>query len=183
MNAAPYAVPLIESMPTLEEMTAAALNILDEDKDGFFLMVEGGAVDWAGHDMEAGRIIEEQIDFNKAVEAVVNWVEKHSTWDETLVIVTADHETGYITGPGSGVFEPGEEIKTGDVWKLLVNNGKGKMPGMEWHSSGHTNSLVPLYAMGVCSGEFDLYADEYDLVRGKYLDNTEIAKLIFSILN
>ena len=183
MNAAPYAVPLIESMPTLEEMTAAALNILDEDKDGFFLMVEGGAVDWAGHDMEAGRIIEEQIDFNKAVEAVVNWVEKHSTWDETLVIVTADHETGYITGPGSGVFEPGEEIKTGDVWKLLVNNGKGKMPGMEWHSSGHTNSLVPLYAMGVCSGEFDLYADEYDPVRGKYLDNTEIAKLIFSILN
>jgi len=183
MNAAPYAVPLIESMPTLEEMTAAALNILDEDKDGFFLMIEGGAVDWAGHDMEAGRIIEEQIDFNKTVEVVVNWVEKHSTWEETLVIVTTDHETGYIYGPGSGVFEPGEEIKTGDVWKLLVNNGKGNLPGMEWHCSGHTNSLVPLYARGVCSGKFDLYADEYDPVRGKYLDNTEIAKLIFSILN
>ncbi len=183
VNAAPYAVPLIKSMPTLEEMTSAALNILDEDKDGFFLMVEGGAVDWAGHDMEAGRIIEEQIDFNKAVEAVVDWVEKHSTWDETLVIVTADHETGYIYGPGSGVFEPGEEIKTEDVWKPLVNNGKGNLPGMEWHCSRHTNSLIPLYAKGVCSDKFYLYADEYDQVRGKYLDNTEIAKLIFSILN
>jgi len=183
VNAAPYAVPLIKSMPTLEEMTSAALNILDEDKDGFFLMVEGGAVDWAGHDMEAGRMIEEQIDFNKAVEAVVDWVGKHSTWDETLVIVTADHETGYIYGPGSGILKPGEEIKTVDVWKPLVNNGKGNLPGMEWHCSGHTNSLIPLYARGVCSEKFDLYADEYDPVRGKYLDNTEIAKLIFSILN
>jgi len=183
VNAAPFEVHIIESMPTLEEMTAAALNILDEDKDGFFLMVEGGAVDWAGHDMEAGRLIEEQIDFNKAVEAVVNWVEKHSTWDETLVIVTADHETGYITGPGSGLFEPGGEVKTADVWKPLVNNGKGKMPGIEWHSSEHTNSLVPLFARGACSGKFDLYADEYDPVRGKFLDNTEIAKLIFSVLD
>jgi alkaline phosphatase len=47
--AAPYAVPFIQSVPTLVEMTNAALNVLDDDPDGFFLMVEGGAVDWAAH--------------------------------------------------------------------------------------------------------------------------------------
>jgi alkaline phosphatase len=51
---------LIETVPTLAEMSSAALNVLDNDPDGFILMVEGGAVDWAGHSHNLGRLIEEE---------------------------------------------------------------------------------------------------------------------------
>ncbi len=97
----PFVVPLIDTVPTLEEMTKAALNILDDDPDGLFLMIEGGAVDWASHANQSGRMIEEHIDFDNSVQAVVDWVQKNSNWGETLLIVTSDHETGYLTGPGS----------------------------------------------------------------------------------
>jgi alkaline phosphatase len=90
----PYVVPMIESVPTLEEMTRAALNILDDDPDGLFLMIEGGAVDWAAHANQSGRMIEEHMDFDRAVQAVVDWVNANSNWGETLLIVTNDHETG-----------------------------------------------------------------------------------------
>ena len=61
-------------------MTKAALNVLDNNRNGFTLMIEGGAVDWAGHAFNSGRLIEEQDDFDKSVEAVVNWVEDSSSW-------------------------------------------------------------------------------------------------------
>ncbi|MGA1875916.1 MAG: alkaline phosphatase [bacterium] len=166
-TADPCAVPLTASVPTLEEMTRAALNILDNDHDGFFLMVEGGAIDWASHANQSGRMIEEKIDFDKSVEAVVAWVKENSHWGETLLIVTSDHECGYLTGLGS---DP--------AWNEIVNNGAGHLPGMEWHSGDHTNSLVPFWAMGDAGRLFNAYAHEYDLVRGPYIDNTAIAQVI-----
>ena len=71
-------------------------------------MIEGGAVDWANHANEPDRMIEEQIDFVKAVEAVVAWVDKHSNWNDTLLILTADHECGLLWGPDSDrvAFQP-----------------------------------------------------------------------------
>ncbi len=169
-DADPYEVPLTETVPTLEEMTLAALNILDDDEDGFFLMVEGGAVDWANHAHQSGRMIEEQTDFNMAVEAVVDWVHENSNWGETLVIVTGDHECGYLTGPGS---DP--------TWEPIVNNGAGNLPGMEWHSDEHTNQLVPFFAKGDVARFFDAYADEVDIVRGYYMDNTEIVDVVIDL--
>jgi alkaline phosphatase len=62
-SAAPYQVPLTRTVPTLEEMTEAALNVLDDDSNGLFLMIEGGAVDWAAHSNESGRLVEEMNDF------------------------------------------------------------------------------------------------------------------------
>lgn len=172
-KAAAFAVPFIETVPTLKEMTLAALNVLDNDPDGFFMLIEGGAVDWASHNNQSGRMIEEEIDFNRAVAAVVNWVEANSNWDETLVIVTADHETGYLTGPNSGSGEDGKPI-----WNPIENRGQGILPGMEWHSSGHTNSLVPFFAKGAGSELFHHYADEMDPIRGNYLDNAEVGKAL-----
>ncbi|MBN1795181.1 MAG: alkaline phosphatase [Sedimentisphaerales bacterium] len=172
-----FAVPLIETVPTLEEITKAALNVLDNDEDGFFLMIEGGAVDWASHDNESGRVIEEEIDFNKAVEAVIDWVNENSDWKKTLVIVTADHECGYMTGPGSGQKEDGP------VWQPLINNGKGNQPGIQWHSGDHTNSLIPFYAKGTGCKLFKDAVKSADPVKGKYIDNTDIAKVIFSMLD
>jgi len=163
----PYVVPFINTVPTLEEMTNAALNILDDDPDGLFLMVEGGAVDWASHGNQSGRMIEEQIDFENAVKAVVEWVNRNSNWGETLLIVTSGHETGYLTGPGS---DP--------TWEPIVNNGAGNLPGMEWHSDLQTNSLVSVSAMGSAGRMLQRYADENDLVRGPYIDNTELSMVI-----
>jgi len=174
-NANPYEVPLIETVPTLEEMTRAALNVLDEDPDGFFLMVEGGAIDWAAHHHEAGRMIEEEIFFNRAVESAVDWVEAYGGWKKTLIIVTGDHETGYLTGPGSG-------IDGAAVWNPLVNNGAGNVPGMEWHTGGHTNSLIPFFAKGAGSELFHECVKGTDLVYGKYIDNTDIGKMIMNFM-
>ncbi len=175
-KAAPYVVPLNQSVPTLAEMTKAALNVLDNDPDGFFLMVEGGAVDWAGHGNQSGRVIEEEIDFNKAVEAAIEWVRTNSNWGETLVIVTGDHECGYLTGPDSG------QTPHGPVWNQLINNGRENPPGMEWHSGSHTNLLIPFYAKGRGANLFKKTANTTDPVRGDYIDNTDIAKTLFALL-
>ncbi len=85
----------------------------------------------------SSRLIEEQISFDQAVSAVVDWVNANSNWGETLLIVTGDHETGYLWGPGSN-----------PTWEPLVNNGADMMPGMAFNSGNHTNSLVHLYAKG-----------------------------------
>ncbi|MGB7095386.1 MAG: alkaline phosphatase, partial [Anaerolineales bacterium] len=167
-NADPFVVPFTESVPTLEEMTKGALNILDDDPDGLFLMVEGGAVDWASHGNNSGRMIEEHIDFDNAVQAVLDWVQANSNWGETLLIVTGDHETGYLTGPYS---DP--------TWTPIVNNGAGFLPGMEWHSGNHTNSLLPLFAKGDAARMFRRFADQYDPVFGRYIDNSELAWVLF----
>jgi alkaline phosphatase len=180
-NALPFEVPLIASVPTLEEMTGAALNVVDNDPDGFFLMIEGGAVDWAGHANQSGRMIEEQIGFNEAIGAVIQWIEKNSSWDETLLIITADHETGYLSGPCSGDDSQRIEGDVADVWCPIVNNGAGSLPGIEWHSEAHTNQLIPLYAKGNGSEGFQRFADQTDPVHGKYIDNTEIALLVFEL--
>jgi alkaline phosphatase len=180
-NADPFSVPFLENIPNLAEITTAALNILDNNQNGFFLMIEGGAVDWACHANNSGRMIEEEIDFNNAVESVVDWVDQNSNWNETLIIVTGDHETGYLNGPGSGSEEALAQGGIESVWRPVVNNGKGKLPGMEWHSGGHSNSLIPLFAKGSGSELFHQYADEVDPVRGKYVDNTEIARVMFRL--
>jgi len=170
-KAAPYVVPLNGAMPTLAEMARGALNVLDDDPDGLFIMIEGGAVDWAGHANQSGRMVEEQRDFNDAVAAVVAWVEESSNWDETVLIVTADHECGYLTaGEGVWAFEP------------LQNNGRGRLPGMAWNSGSHTNSLVPFYARGALAGGFEEYVVGTDPHYGPYIDNTAIARLLFAAL-
>ena len=173
-NAAPYAVPRIKSVPTLAEMTRAALNVLDDDADGFVLMVEGGAVDWAGHANQSGRMIEEEIDFNRAVEAVVGWVTQNSDWDETLLIVTGDHETGYLNGPVADAENP--------TRKALINNGEGVLPGMAWYSKDHTNQLIPFFAKGSAARLFTFEIAGEDPVRGPYIDNTAIGRVLIGTL-
>ena len=84
--------------------------------------------------------------------------------------MTADHETGHLTGPGS---DP--------EYKPLVNNGQGKVPGCEWHSGGHTNALVP-FARGAGGERFVLRATKQDPVRGAYLDNTDLAGVVFELM-
>lgn len=77
--------------PTPVEMVTKALDLLEQDPDGFFLMFEGGQIDWAGHNNDAGVLLHELLRFDEAIRVVMDWA---SHRDDTLVLVTADHETG-----------------------------------------------------------------------------------------
>lgn len=162
----PFAVEQ-NDVASLETMTRGALNVLEQDEDGLFLMVEGGAIDWTGHANQTTRNIEETLDFNRSVEAAVEWVETESSWDETLLIVTADHETGYLDGSDS---DP--------TWTPLTG-AKGQLPDEGWFSGNHTNQLVPLFAQGAGSELLASYATGTDPVRGAYLDNIDVARVAF----
>lgn len=164
-----------QTVPELSTMALGAINVLDNNKNGFFLMIEGGAIDWAAHGNQTGRTIAEEIRFNNTVNAVIDWVEKNSSWDETLLIVTADHETGYITQPFTS--NPPQN------WEQLPKSEKGKIPNIQWNSTNHTNSLVPMFAKGAGSELFKVLADENDIKRGKYIDNTEIPKVVMILWN
>jgi alkaline phosphatase len=79
------------SVPTLKEMTTKALDILSRNANGFFLMVEAGLIDWAGHDNDTGTLLHEMLKFDETVALVHEWAQERK---DTLVLVTADHETG-----------------------------------------------------------------------------------------
>ncbi len=170
----PFELAFNKNVPTLKDMTQAALNVLGNNKNGFLVMIEGGAVDWAGHGNMIERVIEEEDDFNNSVKAVIKWIEENSSWDETLLIVTGDHETGYLVGPDY----PGDDLPKN---YQVENNGKGKLPGHQFLSRNHTNHLIPFFAKGPGSELFLRYADETDYNRNAYINNTEIAQSIFSI--
>jgi alkaline phosphatase len=77
--------------PTLAEMTAKAIEVLNRDSDGFFLMVEGGAIDWLSHKRDAAGTLGETIAFDQAVQVALDFANADGA---TLLVVTADHETG-----------------------------------------------------------------------------------------
>lgn len=158
-----FETPRNAGVPTMSDLMEISLNVLDDDPEGFFLFAEGGAVDWASHGNQPGRLVEEQIDFDKAIETVVAWVEENSSWEETALFITGDHECGYVTGPGSG-----------EEWQPIVNNGKGKQPGLEFHSSSHTNQLLPVFAKGAGTEKLRDHVRGEDKRRGAYIDNTDI---------
>ncbi|OED44264.1 alkaline phosphatase [Endozoicomonas sp. (ex Bugula neritina AB1)] len=99
--------------PTLKEMTVKALDILSQDKDGFFLMVEGGQIDWAAHNNDAATMLHELLKFDEAVSAVYEWA---SDRKDTLVVVTSDHETGSFGFSYSAVDLPEAENIAGGAF-------------------------------------------------------------------
>jgi len=115
----------------LVDATKTSLKILDKNKKGFFLMVEGSMIDWGGHDMDINFVIEEMNDFDRAVAVALNFAIADGN---TLVIVTADHETGGLSLIG------------GDI-----NNGKLIT---KFASEEHTAVMVPVFAYGPGSEDF-----------------------------
>lgn len=187
---------LLDSTPPLSVMAQGALNRLAASPQGFFVMIEGGAVDWANHANNAERMVQEHTAFNEAVNAVVEWVETHSSWDETLLIVTADHETGMVWGQGAWTDEDGDGVwGEGDTFHDYVppaNTGRGETPGITYGSPHHTSELVPLFAMGVGASMFEgmslrdegarrLWGEAYDW-DGGYVDNTDVFLVMNAVI-
>lgn len=166
------------NVPDLATMSLGALQVLSRNDKGFFLMVEGGAVDWAAHANDTARIVEEQIDFNAAVRAVLGWVERNGGFEQNLVIVTTDHGNGIAYGPESDRF----------AFQPVSNRGKGQLPDVHWHYDTHTNELVPVWAAG--PGADQLVAastreDPHTALVGwgdvrRYHDNTDLGRLLLA---
>jgi len=111
--------------PTLAELTLKAIDLLKTDKDGFFLMVEGSKIDWANHDNNADYSIRQTLLFDQAVYVALDFAQENT---DTLVLVTADHETG----------------------GMAINEGSldGKDLDIRWTTKDHTGVQVPVYAFG-----------------------------------
>jgi alkaline phosphatase len=120
-----------EGEPTSQMMTKKALDILSQDEDGFFLMVEGSQIDWAGHGNDTEYLIREVEDFDNAVKTALDFAQQDG---QTLVILTADHETGGMTMQ--------RQIADGDSLQIY------------WTTGYHTGIPVPLMAYGPQATEF-----------------------------
>jgi alkaline phosphatase len=154
------------NLPTLAEMAEGALQTLNNPK-GFFVMIEGGAIDWCNHAVDINGSVGETLAFDETVEAVLEWIARNGGWEQNLLIVTADHDTGYMNS--------------------VQPTGKGKLPTVQWGTgdkpwTSHTNRLVPAYYQGAGADLLSFFAREtVDFERGKirYIDNTDI----FTVMN
>ena len=115
----------------LPEATQKAIDILKNNEKGFFLMVEGSMIDWGGHDNNTAYIIQETLDFDRAIGKALEFA---SSNNETLVVITADHETGGMTITGGSIE-------------------KGKVSG-KYTTMGHTAVMVPVFAYGAGADKF-----------------------------
>ena len=98
----PYAIDRKKTDLSLQDITRSAINFLTKDQDkGFFLMVEGGKIDWACHANDAATTFHEVMDMDEAVKVAYEFYSQHP--DETLIVITADHETGGL-GMGTGTY-------------------------------------------------------------------------------
>jgi alkaline phosphatase len=115
----------------LPKATQKAIDVLKQDKDGFFLMVEGSQIDWGGHANSTPYIVQELLDLDIAIGLALEFAAKNG---ETLVIVTADHETGGMTINGGN-------IETGSV-------------SAHYTTKDHSAVMVPVFAYGPRADEF-----------------------------
>ena len=136
--------------PTLTTMTSKALDLLDNDK-GFFLMVEGSNIDVCESEQDMKGTIEQMMAFDHTVDYVLNWAQQHQG---TLVLVTADHETGGVQIPDNATADD-------------INNDCFTSDGE------HTNTNVLLMAGGAQSAE---------ICSSDVIDNTDIAKYMRKVL-
>ncbi len=116
----------------LPNATKLALEKLSKNEKGFFLMVEGSQIDWGGHNNDVDYLIQELLDFEKTLGVALDFAQQNG---ETLVIVTADHETGGYTLASDG----------NDYNKIKPT----------FSTSGHSGTMVPVFAEGPGASNFN----------------------------
>jgi len=127
--------------PLLKDATLAALKVLGQDPDGFFVMVEQGDIDWANHANDFQRMVGTTWDLHEAVQAAIDFINQPDDgidWSNTLLIVTSDHSNSFL--------RLHSDLTAGD---LPAQVGSTYPDGeVSYRSTEHTNELVMLYAQG-----------------------------------
>jgi alkaline phosphatase len=129
-----------ERKDMLPRATGKAIELLSQSQKGFFLMVEGSQIDWAGHQNNTIYLVEEMLDFDHCIAKALEFASKNK---ETLIVVTADHETG------------GLGINNGDLAEQKING--------EFTTGGHTGVMVPVFAFGPGAEHFTGIMDNTDI--------------------
>lgn len=172
-----YAIDRDEDDLTLPQVVGSAIDFLDNDK-GFFVMAEGGLIDWTAHSHDLPGTIYEILDFDEAIKVAYDFYLQHP--DETLIVVTADHETGGLAmGYQKGyvydlsVVPSPEDVRstagTGveNYMDVYPSDSLSKVARIGWTTTSHTGIAVPVFAVGAGSEKF----------AGR-MDNTDIPKRI-----
>ena len=146
-NSKVYCVPFEVDTPLPDERgdllaraSIAGMNLLDQNKNGFFMMVEGSQLDDYGHFNQLDMLMKETLDFDQTFGSIIKWAAEDG---ETLVVVTADHETGGMTVLG-GDYKEG---------RVEVN----------FSTKNHSGTMVPVYAFGPGSENFSGFMDNTDI--------------------
>ena len=170
----PYAIDMKEYDMTQADLVRASIDFLyDEEGEGFFVMSEGGRIDWASHGNDTKAVILETLSLSDAVAEAVRFYNEHP--DETLIVVTADHETGGLTlswEKGYNLYlDKLEEISCSK--DMVSEEERERMNEIShearigWTTGDHSAANVPVFAIGAGSGLFS----------GR-MDNTDIPKRI-----
>ena len=170
----PYAIDMKEDDMTQADLVRASIDFLyEEDGEGFFVMSEGGRIDWASHGNDTKAVILETLSLSDAVAEAVRFYNEHP--DETLIVVTADHETGGLTLS----WEKGYNLYLDKLEEIRCSKDKVSEEERErmneisheahigWTTGDHSGANVPVFAIGAGSGLFS----------GR-MDNTDIPKRI-----
>ena len=124
----------------LPQAVDLAIKSLDARADGFFLMVEGSQIDYQGHGNNTEGVVDEVLDFDRAIQVALDFAERDG---ETLVVITADHETGGMT------------IMNGSYADSTIV--------AQFNTGGHTGTMVPIYSFGPCADQFTGIMENTDI--------------------
>ncbi|MDP4183538.1 MAG: alkaline phosphatase [Bacteroidota bacterium] len=136
----------------LPQSTHKAIDLLSMNPKGFFLMVEGSQIDWGGHQNDTRYIVDEMLDFDRAIGQALDFASKNK---ETLIIVTADHETGGFS--------------------LLDGNMKTGMVKGAFTTGDHSGVMVPIFAYGPGAEEFSGMMENTEVAK-KIIDLLQLKK-------
>ncbi|UCG00333.1 MAG: alkaline phosphatase [Candidatus Heimdallarchaeota archaeon] len=153
------------TIPSLSEMTNKSLELLSQDEDGFFLMVEGGQIDWANHANNGVNTALETIEFDKAVRTAIEFVNTH---DNAILIVTADHETGGLTLTSESLTTPLPAENNLEEYNDELRINRTREISLSWSTGGHSLANVPIFAWG----------ESLTAISNTTIDNTQIYALM-----
>lgn len=170
-----------EENPSFEDIVMAAVRVLSQDEDGFFLIAEQGDIDWANHANNYSWMVGATHDLDRAVSAASDFVDQPGddiTWDNTLIMVTADHSNSHLRliaedKLGKGIL-PHQEANSGES-EGSSYGGDNVYPDGEvtYGTGGHTNEPVRLYAKGAAAALFEQYEGAW-YPGTRIVDNTNI---------
>jgi len=165
-----YTLDRTEGELSQSDLVKAAIEQLS-NSDGFFLMSEGGLIDWGGHSNDLPTTIFEILSFDEAIQVAYEFYKKHP--ENTLIVVTADHATGGLTlsgekyrydlSPLKEYVKPSNETNLKNYMTQKANTDVSDACGIKWTTGSHTADQVPVWAVGAQSSLFAGRMDNTDI--------------------